>query len=125
MGLQAAGCVWWSALAKSLFCCSFTSHRPDYLGPAASVTVASFLTDPSNVLLVLVLQMLGRGLRISPGKKDCLVIDFTDKVHNPNRLFEAEMVRFQGSVLFSIGLGSTKVPGLCSFKSRRLAVGRS
>lgn len=26
-------------------------------------------------------QMLGRGLRIMPGKKDCLVLDFTDKYH--------------------------------------------
>lgn len=25
--------------------------------------------------------MLGRGLRIMPGKKDCLVLDFTDKYH--------------------------------------------
>lgn len=28
-----------------------------------------------------VLQMLGRGLRIFPSKKDCLVLDFTDKYH--------------------------------------------
>jgi superfamily II DNA or RNA helicase len=27
------------------------------------------------------LQMLGRGLRIMPGKQDCLVLDFTDKYH--------------------------------------------
>jgi hypothetical protein len=25
--------------------------------------------------------MLGRGLRIMPGKQDCLVLDFTDKYH--------------------------------------------
>ena len=29
--------------------------------------------------VVCCVQMLGRGLRIAPGKTDCVVLDFTDK----------------------------------------------
>ena len=40
---------------------------------------------PLGVVL-LPLQMLGRGLRIMPGKSDCLVLDFTDNDHEVKSL---------------------------------------
>jgi superfamily II DNA or RNA helicase len=71
-------------------------------GLNAGSTLFSFAVDAYFMMIaaamLLLLQMLGRGLRISPGKENCVVIDFTDTVHNPNRLWDARMVR-QGSAL--------------------------
>jgi superfamily II DNA or RNA helicase len=40
--------------------------------------------------------MLGRGLRLHPGKEDCLVIDFTDRVHNLRQPIVANKVGWGG-----------------------------
>lgn len=37
-------------------------------------------------------QMLGRGLRIMPGKKDCLVLDFTDKYHQAGAVVDVRVL---------------------------------
>ena len=92
-------------------------YTPYYQG--RKLTAVSAVCRDSGSLLKLklvsgsMLQMLGRGLRISPGKKDCVVIDFTDKVHNPNRLFDARKVRVHGVDWVPSWQGSSEMPGLC------------
>jgi hypothetical protein len=42
--------------------------------------VAGLIACPTGLVLC-GMQMLGRGLRIMPGKRECMVLDFTDKYH--------------------------------------------